>query len=331
MEFLRTSEDRFKNLPDYDFPPHYVELDDGEGERLRMHYLDTGPKDGQVVLLVHGQPTWSYLYRKMIPVLTEVGHRVIAPDLIGFGKSDKPTQREDYTYARHVEWLAGLVRELALSDITFFGQDWGGLIGLRVLADMPERFARVVIANTGLPDATGVPIEDAPRMHRIYDGLEVPMLMDLPRHFQENTGGYGFLYWVKFCAETPELPIGLLVGGLSGLSAQEIAAYDAPFPDETYKAGARQFPSLVPIIPDNPAIPANRKAWEVLRNFDKPFLTAFSDSDPVTKGGEKRFQQEVPGAKGQPHVTIEGAGHFLQEQKGEELAGIICDFMAVIS
>lgn len=328
MKVLRTPEHRFENLVDYDFPPHYIDLDDGEGECLRMHYVDAGPGDGQPVLLVHGQPTWSYLYRKMIPVLTEAGHRVIAPDLIGFGKSDKPTEREDYTYARHVEWLAGLVGELALSDITFFGQDWGGLIGLRVLAELPERFARVVVGNTGLPDASGVPIEDAPRLHRIYESLEVPMLMDLPRHFQENTDGHGFLYWVKFCAETPELPIGVMVGGFGGLSAQEIAAYDAPFPDDTYKAGARQFPSLVPIIPDNPAIPANRKAWEALRNFEKPFLTAFSDSDPVTAGLEKRFQQEVPGAKGQPHVTIEGAGHFLQEQKGEELANIISDFMA---
>ena len=328
MQFLTTPDERFENLVGYDYPPNYVEVPDGEGATLRMHYVDAGPKDGEVVLLVHGQPTWSYLYRKMIPVLTEAGHRVIAPDLIGFGKSDKPTRREDYSYARHVAWLGELVRELDLTDITFFGQDWGGLIGLRVLAEDPDRFARVVIGNTGLPDASGIPLEQAPEMHRIYESIEVPQLFDLPKHFSENTGGYGFLYWVKFCAEAPELPIGMIVGGFAGLSAQEISAYEAPFPDDSYKAGARQFPSLVPIIPDNPAIPANREAWKVLRAFERPFLTAFSDSDPVTAGGAKRFQAEVPGAQGQPHVIVEGAGHFLQEQKGEYLAGVISDFIA---
>lgn len=328
MEFLRTSDDRFANLPGYEYSPNYSDLDDGEGGKLCMHYVDAGPKDAEPVLLVHGQPTWSYLYRKMIPVLTAAGHRVIAPDLIGFGRSDKPTRREDYTYARHVAWLGGLVRNLGLVRITLFGQDWGGLIGLRVLAEDTGRFARVVVANTGLPDCSGIPNSRAAEMHRIYDSIEVPQLFDLPKHFTENTGGHGFFYWVKFCAETPELPIGMLVGGFGGLNAEEITAYDAPFPDESYKAGARQFPSLVPIIPDNPAVAANREAWNVLRGFDKPFLTAFSDSDPVTRGGEKRFQAEVPGAQGQAHVTIEGAGHFLQEQKGSELARIICDFIA---
>jgi haloalkane dehalogenase len=233
MKVLRTPESRFENLVGYPFAPHYVEVPDGEGGTLRMHYLDEG--DGEIVLALHGQPTWSYLYRKMIPPLAAAGYRVIAPDLIGFGKSDKPVDRSAYTYANHVLWVKGLIEALDLSAMTLFGQDWGGLIGLRLVAENPGRFARVVAANTGLPDARDIPDEMAPRLHASLR---------------------------------------------SGTDA-DYAGYAAPFPSEEYMQGARQFPSLVPIIPDNPAVPANRAAWRVLSTFDKPFLTAFIKANPV--------------------------------------------------
>jgi len=294
MNSLRTPDDRFLNLPGYSFAPHYAEV-----EGLRVHYLDEGPAHAAPVLLLHGEPSWCYLYRKMVPILAAAGHRVIAPDLIGFGRSDKPFQREHYTYQRHVDWMAALVRALDLSRITLFGQDWGGLIGLRVLAGDPKRFARIVVANTGLPTGDHPPSE-------------------------------GFLRWREFSQSTPNFHAGGIVKGAcrSRLSAEVIAAYDAPFPDDRYKAGARQFPLLVPIRPDDPASQTNRQAWQVLQRWNKPLLTAFSDSDPVTQGGERAFQKLVPGAHGQPHVTIHEAGHFLQEDKGEELAEVVARFLA---
>jgi haloalkane dehalogenase len=293
MDYLRTPDDRFQNLSGYNFAPHYVDIDG-----MRMHYIDEGPRSAAPVLLLHGEPSWCYLYRKMIPILASAGHRVVAPDLIGFGRSDKPVQREDYTYQRHVDWMAAFVRALDLKNATLFGQDWGGLIGLRVLTGDPDRFARVVIGNTGLPTGDQAPSD-------------------------------GFLRWREFSQTTPNFHVGGIVKGAcrSELSPEVIAAYNAPFPDDRYKAGARQFPLLVPTRPDDPASEANRQAWKVLQQCKKPLLTAFSDSDPVTQGGEGPFQKLVPGAKGQPHVTIRDAGHFLQEDKGEELATVMAKFM----
>ena len=294
MEVLRTPDERFENLPGYGFEPHYAEV-----SGLRLHYVDEGPPDAPPVLLLHGEPSWCYLYRKMVPVLTAAGHRAVAPDFAGFGRSDKPASRDDYTYQFHVDVVTAFVERLDLREITLVCQDWGGLIGLRVAAEHEERFARVVAANTFLP--TG-----------------------------DNPPGEAFLRWQQFSQEVPQLPVGRIVNGgcVTELAADVIAAYEAPFPDESYKAGARAFPALVPTRPDDPASEANRRAWEVLKRWEKPFLTAFSDSDPITRGGDRALQSLVPGTKGQPHTTIAGAGHFLQEDKGEELAAVVADFIA---
>jgi haloalkane dehalogenase len=325
MEYVRTPDDRFENLPDYPFAPHYQQIPDGEGGELRMHYLDEGPSEGPVVLLMHGQPSWSYLYRKMIPIFVASGYRVIAPDLIGFGKSDKPTQRSDYTYANHVAWVKALLDAIELRDITLFCQDWGGLIGLRVATENADRFARIVVANTGLPDSQGVPVDQLDQASKPMDAYyeTVPVhanAVEMAIGMGGDDSGMGFMHWQKFCSESegfkPEDVLALMLE----LSDEEKAAYAAPFPDESYIAGARQFPTLVPIRPDNPATLANRAAWEVLEQWEKPLLTAFSDSDAVTAGAHVRFQKSVPGAQGQPHITIKGAGHFLQEQAPQELA-----------
>ena len=294
MEILRTPDERFADLPDYPFQPHYVEVDG-----LRIHYVDEGPPDADPVLLLHGEPSWSYLYRKMVPVLVGAGHRAVAPDFVGFGRSDKPAEREAYTYQRYVDWMVGFLEALDLRNITLVGQDWGALIGLRLAAEHEDRFSRVVMANGMLPTGDRPPGEAFPR-------------------------------WQKFSQTSPAFDIGRVIQGgtVSELADDVVAAYDAPFPDDSYKAAARQFPALVPTAPDDPAAPANRKAWEALRRWEKPFLTAFSDSDPIMRGGDKVFQQQVPGAQGQPHTTIVGAGHFLQEDKGEELAKVVNDFIA---
>jgi haloalkane dehalogenase len=325
MNYKRTPDERFDNLPDFPFAPHYQQVPDGEGGELRMHYLDEGPADGELVLLMHGQPSWCYLYRKMIPILVEGGCRVIAPDLVGFGKSDKPTERSDYTYANHVAWVKALLEAIDLQGITLFCQDWGGLIGLRVAAENADRFASIVVANTGLPDSRGVAEEDlveaSKPMHAYYETVPVHAnVVEMATGMGTDESGMGFMHWQKFCAESggfrPEEVLALMLS----LSDEEKAAYAAPFPDESYIAGARQFPTLVPITPDNPATLANRAAWAVFEQWEKPLLTAFSDSDPVTAGAQVRFQKSVPGAQGQPHITIEGAGHFLQEQAPEALA-----------
>ena len=292
MQVLRTPDERFAGLADWPFAPHYLEIKDADGTDLRLHYVDEGLRDGAVVLLMHGEPSWAYLYRKIVPALVAKGCRVIAPDLIGFGRSDKPAARTDYTYERHVAWMSTWLTALDLNAITLFCQDWGGLIGLRLVAAFPERFVGVVIGNTGLPTGTG---------------------------FSE-----GFNAWLNFSQSVPQMPIGVIVNGgcVRDLNPAEIAAYDAPFPDETYKEGARQFPTLVPITPGHASVAENLAAWKALEAFDKPFLTAFSDGDAVTKGGDVAFQQRVPGAKGQPHVTLHG-GHFLQEDSPAEIAGLI--------
>ena len=331
---LRTPEHRFADLPDWPYAPNYVDVPDPDSGTLRMHYVDAGEPSAAPILCLHGQPTWSYLYRKMIPPLAAAGQRVVAADFIGFGRSDKPDERQDYTYAHHVDWLLAFLDALDLRGITLVCQDWGGLIGLRAATAQPDRFARIVAANTALPDGEGVADADASRigdaMRSYYTGLPVPQsAAEMGKAMRSDQSGMGFLHWVKFCAETPTLRVSDVVRFSNGgqLGNAEAAAYDAPFPDDGYMAGARQFPSLVPIMPDNPAIPANRAAWKVLEQWQKPFLTAFSDGDPVTAGRHVRFQETVPGAKGQRHPTIAGAGHFLQEQKPAELAAAVLQFI----
>ena len=296
---LRTPDERFAALPAFGFAPHYVGVPDGDGGTLRVHYLDEGPSGATPVVLLHGEPSWSFLYRTMIPVLVTAGLRVVAPDLVGCGRSDKPAAREDYTYQRHVDWMTAVLGALDLADATLVGQDWGGLIGLRLVAEQPERFARVVAANTFLP--TG-----------------------------DRDPGDAFRAWQRFSQETPRFDVGRIVstGCTTELAPEVVAAYDAPFPDETYKAGVRQFPLLVPSTPDDPASAANRAAWDRLRSWTKPFLTAFSDRDPITAGADRVLQADIPGCRDQPHTTIEGAGHFLQEDRGEQLAAVITSFVA---
>ena len=294
MDSLRTPDERFADLPGWTFAPHYVEVDG-----LRIHYVDEGPATAAPVLLLHGEPSWGYLYRKMIPPLVAAGHRVVAPDLVGFGRSDKPVRRDAYTYQRHVDWMTGALMQLDLRDVTLVAQDWGGLIGLRLVAEHSARFARVVAANTFLPTGDRPP-------------------------------GPAFETWRRYSQEAPEFHVGNIVAGgcATALLPEVVAAYDAPFPEDGYKAGARQFPMLVPASPDDPAAAPNRRAWELLRRWEKPFLTAFSDSDPITRGADRLLQEMIPGARGQPHTTIVGGGHFLQEDRGEELAGVTIDFIA---
>jgi haloalkane dehalogenase len=294
MELLRTPEERFANLPGYGFAPHYLDVDG-----VRIHYVDEGNPAGAPILLLHGEPSWSYLYRTMIPPLVTAGYHLIAPDLVGFGRTDKPASREDYTYQRHVDWMRGVLLGLDLREVTLFCQDWGGLLGLRLVAEHEDRFARVVASNTFLP--TG----------------------DIP-------AGMAFLRWRQASQEMPDFNAGQIVqrGTVSTLSDEVVAAYNAPFPDDSYLAGARQFPMLVPVTPDDPATIPNRRAWEMLGQWQKPFLCAFGDSDPITRGGYEALQAAIPGTQGQPHLLLENAGHFIQEDKGLELAQIVLDFIA---
>ena len=294
MQVLRTPDDRFADLPGFPYEPAYATTSDG----LRMAYLDEGA--GPTVLLLHGEPSWSYLYRTMIPVLVDAGYRCVVPDLIGFGRSDKPTEVSDYTYSRHVEWLRSVLFDaLDLREMVLFCQDWGGLLGLRLVAEAVasgdgDRFAAVCASNTGLPDGS----------YRMPEP-----------------------WWRfrDFVVRTPELPVGFLVtrGCAQPVSPEVAAAYDAPFPDATYQAGAKAFPDLIPQTGDDVAAADNRAAWESLSRFDKPLLTAFSDSDPITAGGDLLLQARVPGAAGQPHTTITGGGHFVQEDRGPELAAVL--------
>ncbi len=293
MKVIRTPEERFKDLPGYNFKPNYLEVEPG----LRLHYLDEGDKNGQVVLLLHGEPSWSYLYRKMIPILANAGFRVLAPDFIGFGKSDKLTEKSDYTYQKHIKWTETFIKQLDLNGINLFCQDWGGLIGLRLAAELENRFDSIMASNTTLP----------------LGNVELPK---------------SFLQWLEFSKSSPKFNIGKIIdkGTVSELSEEVIAAYDAPFPSEEYKAGARIFPSLVPISSDDPESANNQAAWGKLMQWKKPFLTVFGDSDPIMKGAEKFFIQVVPGAKDQPHSIVH-AGHFSQEDQGEELANIMVKFI----
>jgi haloalkane dehalogenase len=293
MDILRTPDERFRDLPGWPYPPHYTSVDG-----LRIHHAEDGPADAAPVLLLHGEPTWSYLYRHMIPVLTGAGLRAIAPDLVGFGRSDKPADPRAYTYSSHVAWLRGWVEALDLRGITLVCQDWGGLLGLRVVAEIPERFDRIVVANTMLP------------------GGEKP----LPPAFRA---------WQAFAKWSPVFPIGWIVqaGSRTRLDGAVRRAYDAHFPDARHKVAARRFPVLVP-EPGDAESARNREAWAVLERWEKPLLTAFSDGDPIMRGFDRVFRRRVPGAEGQPHTTIRGAGHFLQEDRGAELARVVADFVA---
>lgn len=293
MNARQTPEDRFANLSDFPWSPAYTEVDG-----LRMAHVEDGPASGPAVLMLHGEPTWSYLYRKMIGPVAAAGCRVLAPDLIGFGRSDKPTKVSDYSYSGHVAWVRGWIEALDLGGLTLVCQDWGSLIGLRLLAEIPERFDAAVVANGFLP------IADRP----------------MPRAFR---------IWRAFARYTPVFPCGRIVasGCARPLSAEARAAYDAPYPGESWKAGARAFPRLVPAEPDNPAVPDNRRAWEALGRWEKPMLTAFGDRDPIFRGADRALQAHVPGCKGQAHTTLRRAGHFIQEDAGEELAAVVAGFV----
>lgn len=286
MQSVRTPDERFVGLPDYPFAPSYCEVGDG----LRMHHVDEGPRNAAPLLMLHGEPTWSYLYRAMIPVFAAAGMRAVAPDLIGFGKSDKPTRIEDYSYQRHMDWLTTWLEAVDLRGITLICQDWGSLLGLRLAAENPDRFDRIVVANGFLP--TG-----------------------------DRDPGPAFKIWRAFATYSPVLPIGRIVatGTKRTLTPAERAAYDAPFPSSRFKAGARAFPRLVPISTDDPATPANREAWEVLGAWEKPLLTLFGAADPILGKADKPLQEHVPGAAGQPHARLDGS-HFVQEDVGVEIA-----------
>jgi len=297
MKILRTPDERFVGLPGFAFKPHYIEVQSGVEvqNHLRMHYVDEG--QGDPILCIHGEPSWCYLYRKMVPPLAKHG-RVIAVDLIGFGRSDKPVGRESYTYALHHDALVSFITQLDLKRITLVCQDWGGLLGLPLATEMPDRFARLVIMNTGLP-ISGKPL------------------------------GPAFMAWKAFANQSDDMPVGQVLQNatVSKLPPEVVAAYDAPYPDKTYKGGALQFPNLVPVSEDAEALPSMRKAAEALKSWQKPALVMFSDKDPVTAGGEKFFQAVIPTAKQEPEITIRDAGHFLQEDKGEEIAGYIIEFL----
>lgn len=299
METLRTPDERFDELPDFPYAPRYSEIPDNDGGTLRIAWVEDGPQTADPVLMLHGEPSWSYLYRKMIPILVAAGHRVVCPDLVGFGRSDKPTRREDHSYARHVEWIRTLAFDvLDLRNVTLVGQDWGGLIGLRLAAEHPERFARLIVANTGLPNG------DQP-------------MADVWWQFREAI------------TTVPKLNVGSFVqsGCRQRMSDEVRAGYDAPFPDDEYCAAPRAMPGLVPTSPDDPASPANKAAWATLSESPTPMLVAFSDSDPITGPMAEIFAREMRGAQGIDHPLIRGAGHFLQEDAGEELASHIVEFL----
>ncbi|MFW9950685.1 MAG: haloalkane dehalogenase [Candidatus Thorarchaeota archaeon] len=293
MKLLRTPDERFKDLIDFPYDPKYVEVDG-----IRIHYVDEGPRGSEVILLMHGEPSWCFLYRHMIPPLTEANFRVVAPDLVGFGRSDKVAEQSDYTYAKQVNWMTKWLVALDLQNITLFCQDWGSLIGLRIAIENQERFSRIVLANGGLPTGVGLMSE-------------------------------AFLKWREFSRTSKEFDIGRIVqnGTLTNLSDEVLRGYNAPFPDDSYKAGARIMPSLVPVSRDDPEHKANKKAVKMYGEWEKPFLTTFSDGDPITRGGEALWINHVPGARNLKHITIKGAGHFLQEDKGPEIAVKLIKFI----
>lgn len=354
MKILRTPEQCFINLKDYPFEPNYTVIKTECGNDMRIHHIDEGPKDGPIILCMHGQPVWSYLYRKMIPFLNHQGIRVIAPDLPGYGKSDKPAARKDYSYQRQVDWISQWLEANDFNNLNLFGQDWGGLIGLRVIADHPERFDRVIISNTGLPYRPDVPEEIVQQVREFRENAKTPTLPEMARKLRttDKDQGLSFAYWQKYCWETKDIPIGFMMSsmlerkrsklstmldllfinlGLKNVSPFQTElgkAYAAPFPNQFYKMGPRAMPSQVPTMPDDPSLEAQKKAWEFYKIFEKPFLCAFSDNDPVTRGADREFLNLVPGAQGQTHSTVEGGGHFIQEEKPEEISEIIINFIS---
>lgn len=299
MRLLRTPEDRFADLPEFDFPALYADIENPRDGIVRIGYTEAGPADGPPVLLLHGEPSWSFLYRKVLPVLADAGLRAIAPDLVGFGRSDKPGAVTDHTYARHVEWMRAFAFDaLDLRGVTLVGQDWGGLIGLRLVAEHPDRFVKVVAANTGLPTGD----RDMPKVwHEFRQAVQKAPVLEVGRAVQS--------------------------GCSTKLSGEVRAAYDAPFPNEMYKAGPRAMPGLVPTRPDDPASEANRRAWAALSTMDIPFLCAFSDGDPITGGMAPILKRAMKGASGLDHPTVANAGHFLQEDAGAELGRIVAGFV----
>lgn len=298
MKILRTPDTRFANLPDFPWAPHYMTVRDEDGTDIRIHCIDEGPRDAPPILLMHGNPTWAYLYRHMIPGLLATGRRVIAVDLVGCGRSDKPAAKSDYTLARHYDWMGKWLTQMDLTDITLFCQDWGGTIGIYLAAQHPERFARVIASNTGLP---------------LGEGESDFMKM-----------------WVGMMRAATAFPWQMLEGGMQRkLTEGEVAAYRAPFPSSEYEAGIIQFPLLIAVQVDNPGAPLNREAWAKLATFDRPFLTLFGDLDPVAQGWDKRAQAHIPGAAGQKHQNIPMANHFIQEDVPEELLAHILPFLEV--
>jgi haloalkane dehalogenase len=296
MKVLRTPDECFEGLEGYDFAPHYTQVTDEDGSAIRIHHVDEGPRDGAPILLMHGNPTWAYLYRNFIPTLAAAGHRVIAVDLVGCGRSDKPSERADYTQARHVDWLMQWLTAMDLRDLTLFCQDWGGTLGLHLVAEQPDRFRGVIASNTGMPQGEG-------------EGEFMKM-------------------WVKMMRDAVTFPMDQMLptGMTHEITPGELAAYKAPFPDPSYEAGICRFPMLIAVQADNPGVPANKEAWKKLGSFEKPFLTLFGAKDPVTRGGEQLLQQHVPGASGQAHQVFPNASHFIQEDVPDELVRHILAF-----
>lgn len=289
MEILRTPDTCFENLEGYDFAPHYLEVRADDGTPIRIHYVDEGPRDAAPILLMHGNPTWSYLHRKMIRPLVAAGHRVISVDLVGNGRSDKPARKADYTLARHYDWMRQWLVSMDLQRITLYCQDWGGTIGLYLVSVEPQRFDRVIASNTGVPEGQG------------------------ESEFMKM--------WVTLMRDATSFPLAqMLPQGMSyKIPPRELAAYLAPFPGPEYMAGICAFPMLIAVQPDNPGVPLNRKVWEGLERYDKPFLTLFGQRDPVSRGLDREMQRRIPGARGQPHHRFETANHFIQEDVPEEL------------
>ena len=354
MQILRTPEDQFAGVKDYPFAPHYTVIKTHDGSDLRIHHIDEGPVDGPVILCMHGQPVWSYLYARMVPHLVKAGIRVIAPDLPGYGKSDKPAAREDFSYQRQVDWMNQWLVQNDFSNLTFFGQDWGGLIGLRMVADNNDRFDRVAIGNTGLPynpDASESLIarinafRASPLKLNLYSMMRQVSKMD---GVKGESGVDQFAYWQKYTWETENLPVGIIASsmmeprnklalalelftgyiGLRKISPFRTSlskAMEAPFPTPAYKMATRAMPSQVPTIPDQ-SLQAQKKAWDFFKKFEKPFICIGAGNDPVTNGFEKQWLKNVPGTKGQAHTTI-GGGHFFQWTKAEKLSQLLAEFI----
>jgi haloalkane dehalogenase len=318
-DVVRTPDERFADLPGYAFEPHYLDVETEGLDPVRMHYVDEGPADGPVALLLHGQPTWSFLWRRVIDTLVEAGVRVVAPDNIGFGRSDKPTRATGYTFQRHIDWTRSLVTQLDLHDVTLVAQDWGGPIGFSVLAAETERFASVVAANTILHTADP---SLAGRLTWAVHGEGDERVV-----IQESLVDY-----LLYTQRAPELRASEFVGATAStpLAPEVLAAYDAPFPDARHTAGLRQMTALLPLTRNDVGARTGRRTMRALEQFERPFVTCYSDGDPATRGWDAVFQERVPGAQGQEHRTVVGAGHFLQEDAGEELGRVVAEVMTAL-